>query len=214
MTKKVTKKIHNIAILDDHEIIREGITSFLPDRYHVVLSSNSLNSLTCFDKPVDIVILDLNLDKLPGSELIKKVLSSYPKVKVVIFSMRDSIESVFSCYDAQASAFISKGKSLDHLITALDSVSEGKLYIDPDISEELTEYQFRGKLTNPGDILTRKEYKVFLLKAQGKTSKEVADLTESNVKNIYNIVSIIQKKLEIPTEHFKDLAVRCGLLIE
>jgi len=207
------RKKTRIGIVDDHQLLRRGVQGILEPTYKVILSSNTLSDLFTLKDEIDAVILDLNLDNLPGATVLDKVRKEMPDTIIVVYSMRDSIESIDSCFKSGANAFISKGEDFSHLLTAIEELLSGEeIYLDSDLSDQLNKFRYKSHVANPKTILRKKEFKVFLLYSKGMDVPEIADEMEMKMPNVYNYISVIQKKLDLPKIKWTGLAKRFGFM--
>lgn len=179
-----------IAIIDDHSLIRSGVTAALASsNYEVVAEASSveeglavINSL----KP-DICLIDINLGSGNGIDLIKKSLSNGGKSKFVILSMHDDLATLDLAKQAGASGYLTKGAPIEQLLEILDVVAT-------DSGKFIKKGQFQKALENKDFGLTPRELEVLSLLPTGATAVALGGilfLTEATIKT--HLASIYRK---------------------
>jgi len=179
-----------IAIIDDHSLIRSGVTTALANsNYEVVAEASSveeglavINSL----KP-DICLIDINLGSGNGIDLIKKSLSNGGKSKFVILSMHDDLATLDLAKQAGASGYLTKGAPIEQLLEILDVVAT-------DSGKFIKKGQFQKALENKDFGLTPRELEVLSLLPTGATAVALGGilfLTEATIKT--HLASIYRK---------------------
>ncbi|BDI23293.1 response regulator [Herbiconiux sp. L3-i23] len=173
-----------VAVLDDHQMVAEGIASRLsatPEAIEVVATVTSWGALLAHEAfPVDVVILDLNLeDNIPVSTKIR-ALSSAGSRAVIISRHADS-GSIHGAIQAGAAAFIAKSESAAALTATVLAAAQGSAEHSDAVRRALAEFQ---NAEDPG--LGRQEHRALVLYAAGRSIKEVAhdmDTTEETIKS-------------------------------
>ena len=179
-----------IAIIDDHSLIRSGVTAALANsNYEVVAEASSveeglavINSL----KP-DICLIDINLGSGNGIDLIKKSLSNGGKSKFVILSMHDDLATLDLAKQAGASGYLTKGAPIEQLLEILDVVAT-------DNGKFIKKGQFQKTSENKDFGLTPRELEVLSLLPTGATAVALGGilfLTEATIKT--HLASIYRK---------------------
>jgi len=179
-----------IAIIDDHSLIRSGVEAALANsNYEVVAEASSveeglavINSL----KP-DICLIDINLGSGNGIDLIKKSLSNGGKSKFVILSMHDDLATLDLAKQAGASGYLTKGAPIEQLLEILDVVANDK-------GEFIKKGYFQKALENKDFGLTPRELEVLSLLPTGATAVALGGilfLTEATIKT--HLASIYRK---------------------
>ena len=179
-----------IAIIDDHSLIRSGVTAALANsNYEVVAEASSveeglavINSL----KP-DICLIDINLGSGNGIDLIKKSLSNGGKSKFVILSMHDDLATLDLAKQAGASGYLTKGAPIEQLLEVLDVVTTDK-------GKFIKKGHFQKALENKDFGLTPRELEVLSLLPTGATAVALGGilfLTEATIKT--HLASIYRK---------------------
>jgi DNA-binding NarL/FixJ family response regulator len=175
-----------IVIVDDHPIVREGLTAALDGKNGLEVTgafasaSQAIASLGR-TKP-DVVILDLDLSGSSGLEAIGTL---HDRAAVLVLTAYGSDDDLQTALRSGAKGYLLKGVSLDEIERAIDTVSRGESYIDPRASSALIA---------GGRPLSRREREVLGLIAEGQSNKQIAAklrITERTAK--FHVTSILNK---------------------
>ena len=197
---------YRIMLADDHVLVRQGLRRILEGRadLEVVGEANDglellnlLNQLT-----PHMVILDIFMPNLRGIEAIHEIKKIDPDVKVLILTMHKDKEYLYLALSAGAKGYLLKEDADKELFSAIEKVREGKTYISPYFSEEVVDDLVqvgRGDAKSIFDIdpLTPREREVLKLIAEGKSSKEIANLLFISVFTVNNHRASIMQKLDL-----------------
>lgn len=182
-----------ILVVDDHPVVREGLTSALGDEpeFEVVGAVGSAEEARAVVRSLhpDVVLLDLELPDRNGVEAIPDLLQANPQVRVLVLTAYDTEERVFGAVRAGARGYLLKGAPLDEIGRAIRAVAGGGSYLDPRVAPKLL-----GRLAGRATTLSRREREVLRLVAQGLSTKQVArrlGITERTVK--FHVASILNK---------------------
>ncbi len=163
-----------VYIVDDHQLIREGLQSLLEDEPKISLtglykSGEDLLSAIAKNVP-DVILMDINLPQLNGLELCKIVIKENPAVKVIGLSTSDQISVIKGLLRNGASGYLLKDASKKEIIEAIETVCNGKEYINRSVSYVLKTSQPVTELP----ALTRREKEILELISDGMTNAEIA----------------------------------------
>lgn len=182
-----------ILVVDDHPVVREGLTSALGDEpeFEVVGAVGSAEEARAVVRSLqpDVVLLDLELPDRNGVEAIPDLLQANPQVRVLVLTAYDTEERVVGAVRAGARGYLLKGAPLDEIGRAIRAVAGGGSYLDPKVAPKLL-----GRLAGRATTLSRREQEVLRLVAQGLSTKQVArrlGITERTVK--FHVASILNK---------------------
>lgn len=192
----------NILIADDHALMREGlkqiielendmnVTGFAIDGEDAVLKIKKL-------KP-DVVLLDINMPKMNGVQVLRRLKDMGLETKVIILTFHEGREYLCQTMDMGACGYMIKDTESDILIKAIRDVSRGYNFVHPSLSKIINFKEDDDKYKeNKKNKLTRREYEVLELIADGKNNKEIAKDLFISEKTVKNHVSNIFKKLEV-----------------
>jgi DNA-binding NarL/FixJ family response regulator len=194
-----------VIIVDDHQIMRDGIKAILRggDFEIVAEGESGSDAVTLARKHrFDTMILDIEIPGLSGVEAIGEILKINPSAKILVLSMHDDEHNVVSSVKAGARGFVLKRASHDDLIYAIRTVAQGGSYLSPRVSDRLFLRIQNGTIdssTVPVPLLelSPREIQVLRLIAEGKTSKEIAVVLDLSVQTIRSYRKAMMKKLNL-----------------
>ncbi len=193
---------YNIVLADDHVLLRDGIKRIIEESQDLRIVAEAsdgfelLRVLKQYD--VDMVLLDISMPGLRGIEAAREIKISHPDIKVLILTMHKKKEYVRYAFSAGADGYLLKEATGDELFDAIGAIRNGENYVSNAFSKELTSeliqlYRSGGKLK--AEVLTHREKEVLKLIAEGKSSKEIADLLFISIYTVNNHRAKIIKKL-------------------
>ena len=166
-----------LAIAEDHQSLIDGIKLLLEyeDGISIVGTANDGEKLIEIvkKKQPNVVLTDIRMPKMDGIEATKKIKKKYPKINVLAFTMFDQSEAIQQMIDAGASGYILKNSSLKEVHNAILTVSKGEKYFDANINTNFLNSESTNKTKG---VLTKRQIEILELIAQGKTSREIADI--------------------------------------
>jgi len=196
--------VYKIVLADDHAMLREGIKKIINGSKSMKVvgeASDGLMLLKLLKRSLpDMVILDVSMPKLRGIEAAQEIHKQFPEVAILFLSMHKSLEYLQKALAAGARGYVVKEDSGSELIHAIQTIQCGGSYLSPMMMMELRDDPV-GILRNQGrlaeDPLTTREREVLQLIADGKTSKEIAQLLFISIHTVNNHRKNIKHKLAI-----------------
>lgn len=189
---------YTIVLADDHVLFRQGVKKIIEevDGLQVVGEVNDgLELLEVLKKETPaLIILDISMPNLRGLEAAREIKKSYPQVKILLLTMHKKREFLQEGLDADVDGFLVKEDADTELLQAVEAIRRGQKFFSPLLSEKLADLVRRPGKTDP---LTRREREIVKLLAEGKNSKEIADLLYISVFTVRRHRDNIMKKLEI-----------------
>jgi len=170
----------SVVIIDDHPVIRHGVTSVLkkqPDMDVVGESNTATSALPVIKKNTpDVAILDISMDGISGIDLIPYVLSASEKTSIIIYSMHQNNDLIFRAFNAGAKGYVLKIDEISVLISAVRATVQGKKFLSPCLPPEILEQLMAGKNDRGAlSILSPREYEIANLLAQGMVPDEIGE---------------------------------------
>lgn len=204
MTDNKPERLLRLLVVDDHEVVRQGLVSLLDRRegFEVVAQAGSVTesiALAARYEP-DLVIMDVRLPDGSGIEACREIRAAHPATRVVMLTSYPDEEAVLSAIIAGASGYLLKQIRGRDLVSALEAVGRGESLLDPAVTEKVLERVRRvatGSVSDELAELTSQERKILLLVAEGKTNKEIAGEIFLSDKTVKNYVSSILSKLNL-----------------
>ena len=193
-----------ILIADDHQIIRDGLSSLLAKVDHlevVSLASNGREAVNMAqEKNPDLIIMDIGMPDLNGIDATKKLVEIMPEVKIIALSMKTEKQFISQMFQAGAAGYLLKECAFEELTQAIDTVMEGKTFVSPSITGTLVDdyvENLNDQIKNKENILSPREREVLQLLAEGNSTKEAAYNLSVSVKTIETHRRQIMNKLNI-----------------
>jgi len=209
-----------IVLADDHSLIRHGIKNLIKKhgQLQVVGEVSDGEELLDFLKieHVDMVILDISMRKINGVEVAGRVKKKYPGIKILMLTMHDSQQVFYNAMIAGADGYLLKDDSGEELLIAIEKVQNGKKYISPTLTDNVTDDVFRMHRDGKKSLhheLSKREKQVLQLVVDGNTSKEMAVHLGLSPRTIDHHRSRLLKKLNKKNSvDLVNFAVRSGLI--
>ena len=199
---KVKDKIE-IIIADDHMKIREGLKQLLEldGTMKVIAEANDgeecLNLLNKKIHP-DILLLDINMPKKNGIEVLEYIKQNKIPVKVLILTVHNEVEYLLKAVDIGIDGYLLKDSSYDELKEAIDVVISGNTYIQPSLLPALNESMEDYALDKEKiECLTKRELDVLRLISEGCSNKKISDELTISERTVKNHISHIFRKIDV-----------------
>lgn len=193
-----------ILIVDDHEVVREGLRALLNrrDGFAVVGEAGTVEqavSEAARTSP-DVIVMDVRLPDGSGIEACREIREARPETKVIMLTSYADEDAVFASILAGAAGYLLKQTRATAVADAIAAVQRGESLLDPAVTQRVLD-RVRNANRRPADdplaSLTEQEHKILLLIAEGKTNKEIADDVFLSDKTVKNYVSNILRKLNL-----------------
>ena len=193
-----------LLLADDHLIVRQGLRALLARETDLRLVGEAAEGLEALRQVErlrpDVLVLDLMMPGLNGLDVARQVARRAPETRVVILSMHAHEAYVLEALLAGASAYVLKESSSDELVKAIRSVTAGRRYLSPPLSEEaLGAYSRRtGSLPpDPYHTLTAREREVLQLTAEGHSGADVAERLFISPRTVETHRANLMRKLKV-----------------
>jgi len=193
-----------VLLVDDHEIMREGLAALLrkyPEYEVVGQAANGRTAIEMVEKlHPELVIMDIEMPNLNGIDATRRMISKCPELKVMALSTHSRRSMIVKMLQAGAAGYMLKESAFSELAEGLKAMREDRTYLCNKIAKVVfTDYV--KMLTNPdwagGDGLTNREREVLQLVAEGHTTKEIAKSLSLSVKTVDSHREHIMDKLGI-----------------
>jgi two-component system invasion response regulator UvrY len=192
-----------VALVDDHEMFREGLKQVLSTTSDLVVVEEASDSQEAVDKVQrgnpDVVVLDIAMPGRDGIEVLKQLKQLNPSLHFLILSMYPEDQYAFRAIKAGASGYLTKNKASRELIEAIRRIASGRKYISADVAEQLANDIEKEAIESPHKKLSDREYEVMCLIASGKTVKQIAAELSLSVSSISTLRARILKKFGMKT---------------
>ncbi len=208
-----------VIIADDHEIVRRGLRGILESEggYRIVAeAADGLAAAQLVEKhKPQVLVLDLNMPRLHGIEVLRQVRSTSPNTRVIVLSMHNDEPYVIESLRAGAMAYILKGSESAEISHALREILAGRRFL----SATLSEWAINALVTKPSDgsdplqALTQRERMVLQLAAEGHSNPEIAEKLFISPRTAETHRTNLLRKLGLQTQtDLVRFAIRKGLI--
>jgi two-component system invasion response regulator UvrY len=198
---KSTKR-YKVIIADDHQVVRTGVKLVISNKENIEVvgeasSYTELLDLLHENRP-DILVLDLNLGDNNGIKTIREISERYKEISILVLSMFPEDPYALQSIQSGAKAYVSKNSIADELLSAIDSIVQQKVYLNPEYLDTLpygTEFSKTAKSSI--ESLSRREYEVCALMVAGIKPKEIAEKLDISPKTVSTYRTRILSKLSL-----------------
>jgi two-component system response regulator DevR len=201
MTKKPPLRV---MLVDDHEIVRDGIRAMLSTQEDVVVTAEAGTVREAVDEAErtrpDVVVMDVRLADGSGIEATREIRANHPATRVLMLTSFADDEALFASIMAGASGYVLKQVKSGDLMRAIRAVGAGDSLLDPSVTNAVLDRLRRGKHLMRDEKLARlspQEERILTAVADGKTNREIGDDLHLAEKTVKNYVSSILSKLEV-----------------
>ena len=192
-----------VMIVDDHEVVREGLRSLLRRRQELAVVGEASSMASAIEEArrtePDVIIMDVRLPDGSGVEACREIRAERPETKVIMLTSYADEEAVFASIMAGAVGYLLKQTSTKTLIEAIERVMQGESLLDPAVTQRVLDRVRSGKQDEDEDLalLSEQERKILVLIAKGMTNKEIAKEIFLSDKTVKNYVSSLLSKLDL-----------------
>jgi two-component system response regulator NreC len=204
-----------LLLADDHEVVREGLKVLLERQgFDVVAEAGDGREAVhrARDVAPDVAVLDLSMPELNGLDAAQEITRLSPRTRCILLTMHSEYPHVIEALRGGLRGYVVKTHAATDLVHAIHEVCRGRIYLSASISQAVIE-TYLAKAEPAPDPLTPREREVLQLVADGKTTKEIAELLRVSVKTAEGHRIRIMKRLDIhATAGLVRYAIRQGLV--
>lgn len=204
-----------IVMIEDHQVVAEGISSMLNEVAYVenvVQMPNGMSAMEYLNKhaDVDIILLDINLPDCNGIELCLILKQQFPNIGIIALSTYNQPGIINKMLDNGADSYLLKNATSKDLLKTIENVASGKKFLTDEIKKILKETPLN---TFKTPVFTKREKEVLILIAEGLTNQEIADkLFISQLTVISHRKSLLEKTESKNTAQLIKYCFEFGLL--
>ncbi len=205
-----------VMLVDDHAVVRMGFKLLLQgaDDIEVVAEAESgEEAIKRYPaiKP-DVVVMDISMPGIGGLEAVSRLLAKDPAAKVLILSAHEDSSHPKRLLKAGAVGYLSKRSAAEELIQAIHQVFKGKTFLDSKLAQAMAVQQLTGE-QNPVEVLSDREFEVFMLLAKGQSVAQIAEKLFLSPRTVGTHLYNIKQKLNAGNSaEITLIAMRNGLL--
>lgn len=206
----------NVMLVDDHAVVRMGFKLLLesaPDIKVVAEAENGEQAVRSYNEQhPDVVVMDITMPGIGGLEAIERIMAHDPQARILVLSAHEDSVHPKRVLNAGALGYLTKRSAAEELIKAIRTVAGRKMYLEAGIAQQMAIQQLSGD-KNPVDVLSAREFEVFIALAKGKTTNEIAETLNLSPRTVGTHLYNIKQKLGASTSADLALtAMRCGLI--
>ncbi len=188
-----------VAIIDDHDMVRKGLSLLLKCFEDFELVGNATNGrdalALCKECQPNVVLMDLIMPKFNGIEAMKQIIAHYPDTQIIALTNFQDEELVHNALKAGATSYVLKNVSVDELARTIRDAYQGKSTLAPEVAQMLIKDM---NTTRPPDSnLSEREIEVLKLVALGRNNGEIGDRLNISTSTVKNHISNILTKLDV-----------------
>jgi DNA-binding NarL/FixJ family response regulator len=175
----------NVLIADDHAIVKEGLVSLLKDAYDVVGAVGDGHLLLDEARRLrpDVIVTDISMPGMNGLDVLARLKREGVDSKVIVLTMHNDAEMAAQAMRAGASGFLLKQSAGEELVTAIEQVLQGRVYLTPAVTKDVME-----RMANPAGAptaqLTARQRDVLRLIVEGRRMKEIAAALQLSTRTV------------------------------
>jgi len=206
----------NVLLVDDHAVVRMGFKMLLesaPDIKVVAEAESGEQGVKMYmEHHPDVVVMDITMPGIGGLEAIERIMAKDSTARVLVLSAHEDSVHPKRVLKAGAMGYLTKRSAAEELIKAIRSVADRKMYLEASVAQQMAIQQLSGE-SNPVDVLSAREFEVFMALAKGKTTNEIADTLCLSPRTIGTHLYNIKQKLNANNSaEIALIAMRAGLI--
>jgi len=191
-----------LLLVDDHPVVRRGISSCLAREEHLTIVGEAADGLEAVRKAKellpDIILMDIDMPHMNGLAVTEVLRRELPNIKVLILSMHSNTDYVVRIIQSGARGYILKAASTEELVKAIETVEAGEAFFSPDVARVALNQFVRGPGEGPSSSqLTNREREVLVQISEGLSNKEIANHLGVGVRTVETHRERIMRKLNI-----------------
>jgi len=190
-----------VLIADDHAIVRRGLKQIIEGSGEMLVVAEADSGIDALHKmreiACDVVLLDISMPDMSGIDVLKQIHAEKPQLPILILSIYSEDQYAKRLIKAGAVGYMTKESAPSEVIKALRHVASGKKYISPVVAEILANELGMAGEKLPHQILSHREYQIFLLLASAKTVSDIADTLALSVKTVSTYRTRVLEKMHL-----------------
>ncbi len=190
-----------VAIVDDHAIVRAGLRQYFQDQVDLKVTGEAANGREALDLvrkgEVDVLVMDLSMPDQSGVDALAAVKARAPELPVLILSGFPEEHYATTLLRQGAAGYLNKECDPEEIVKAIRTVHRGRKYITPGVAEMLADGLAGAGDKAPHELLSEREFQVFLRLAKGETIGHMADSMALSVKTVSTYRTRVMEKMKL-----------------
>lgn len=206
----------NVLLVDDHAVVRMGFKMLLessPDIKVIAEAENGEQAIKLYvEHHPDVIVMDITMPGIGGLEAIERIMAKDNSARILVLSAHEDSVHPKRVLNAGAMGYLTKRSAAEELIKAIRTVAGGKRYLEANIAQQMAIQQLSGE-KNPVDVLSDREFEVFMALAKGKTTNDIAETLCLSPRTVGTHLYNIKQKLNANNSaEIALIAMRSGLI--
>ena len=177
-----------VMLVDDHEIVRQGIRSLVEAVPDYVLCGEAADGEAALkaapEARPDVIVMDVSMPKISGLDVIVEMKKVLPSTEILVLTMHDSEKIMAQALKAGARGYVHKTETGERLVEALTAVSRHQTYFSPSVSETLLQFYVGSEAELEAEQLTPRQRQIVKLVAEGNSNKRIAHILKISIKTV------------------------------
>lgn len=203
-------------LVDDHAVVRMGFKMLLETDADIKVVCEAESGELAIQRYMEfkphVVVMDITMPGIGGLEAIERILAKDSAAKILVLSAHEDSVHPKRVLNAGAMGYLTKRSAAEEMIKAIRVVASGKKYLEAGVAQQMAIQQLSGD-QNPVDVLSPREFEVFMALAKGKTTNEIAETLFLSPRTVGTHLYNIKQKLNANNSaEIALIAMRSGLL--
>ena len=208
--------IINVMLVDDHAVVRMGFKLLLESDPEIKVIAEAESGEQAIQRFVEfkphVIVMDITMPGMGGLEAIERILAKDNSSKILVLSAHEDSVHPKRVLNAGAMGYLTKRSAAEEMIKAIRIVATGKRYLEASVAQQMAIQQLSGE-QNPVDVLSPREFEVFMALAKGKTTNEIAETLFLSPRTVGTHLYNIKQKLNANNSaEIALIAMHSGLL--
>lgn len=206
----------SVMLVDDHAVVRMGFKMLLEMDVEIKVVAEAESGEQALQRYMEytpqVVVMDITMPGMGGLEAIERLLAKDRLAKILVLSAHEDSVHPKRVLSAGAMGYLTKRSAAEEMIKAVRAVAQGKKYLEADVAQQMAIAQISGE-SSPVDMLSAREFEVFMALAKGKTTNEIAEALFLSPRTIGTHLYNIKQKLGANNSaEIALIAMRSGLI--
>lgn len=203
-------------LVDDHAVVRMGFRLLLSNTHDIEVVAEAESGedalRRCAETAPDVIVMDLSMPGMGGLEAVSRLVAKQASVRILILSAHEDTIHPKRALKAGAAGYLTKRSAAEELIQAIRQVAAGKMYVEANLAQQMAVQQLSPD-QNPVDVLSGREFEVFIALAKGRSVNEIADVLHLSPRTVGTHLYNIKQKLGASNQaEIAIAALRAGLI--
>ncbi|MFW5838107.1 MAG: response regulator [Desulfovibrionaceae bacterium] len=214
-------KVYRLLLVEDNTLLREALDSLLTENHRFDVAGQAGDGLAALEAyrelQPDVVLMDLTLPSMSGAEAIRRIKTEDPAARILALTVHTTDDHIYAAFHAGADGYVPKDAGSTELFLAIESVSEGQVFISPRVAGKVIRGYLLGRQESGAlprlEELTGREREVLVLVADGKRNRDIGEILHISTKTVEKHRSNIIKKLDLGPKELAAAARKARLFL-